>query len=87
MRQELVDVSIMLQLIDKNNFCFVYSASSSATKSHSGRLSGKVLPMLLPCTGTQLEEKRGSTMLPAHRHAPPYAEMDASVSPHTRIHV
>lgn len=30
MRQELVDVSIKPQLIDKNNFHVVYSASSSA---------------------------------------------------------
>ena len=83
MRQELVDVSIMLQLIDKNNFCSVYSASSSATKSHTGRLSGKVLPVLPPCTGTQREEKHGSTMRPAHTDMHCHMERCMHPCPHT----
>lgn len=54
MRQELVDVSIMLQLIDKNNFHVISSASSSTNMSHTAGLSAKVLLTLqyYTCTAT-----------------------------------
>lgn len=64
MRQELVDVSIMLQLIDKNNFHVVYSASSSANMPGTARLSDKVHLTLQLCTHTQQEEMCSSLTLP-----------------------
>lgn len=74
MRQELVDVSIKLQLIDKNNFHVVYSASSSAIMPGSARLSAKVLPILQFSACTQKEEMCRSPVLPyPHIHVQPCA--------------
>lgn len=97
MRQELVDVSIMLQLIDKNNFHVVYSASSSANMPGTARLSAKVLviPQFYACT--QQEEMCSSLTLPYPRiHVQPCADSCMHTCPdkftlmtdtHTCLHV
>lgn len=83
MRQELVDVSIMLQLIDKNNF-HVYSASSSANMPGTARLSAKVLPILQFYSCTQQEKMCSSFTLPfLHIHAQPCADECIPMCPHT----
>lgn len=68
MRQELVDVSIMLQLIDKNNFHVVSSASSSANTPGTARLSDKVHLTLQLCTCTQQEMCSSLTLPYPHIH-------------------
>lgn len=88
MRQELVDVSIMLQLIDKNNFHVVYSASSSANMPGTARLSAKVLPILQFYACTQQEEMCSSLTLSfPHIRVQPCADSAHSrVPPHIHTH-
>lgn len=88
MRQELVDVSIMLQLIDKNNFHVVYSASSSANMPGTARLSAKVLPILQFYACTQQEEMCSSLTLPYPRtHVQPRADSCIpACPPHVHTH-
>lgn len=80
MRQELVDVSIMLQLTDKNNFHVAYSASSSANMPDTARLSAKVFWILQFYACTPQEDYA------AHLHSLSHTHMFSHVQTHTFTH-
>lgn len=84
MRQELVDVSITLQLIDKNNFHVVYSASSFANTPGTARPPAKGLPILQFYACTQQEETCSSLTLPyTHIRVQPRADSHIHACPDT----